>query len=390
MTDYSSFDFTDIRPFQDHEVPAVIERVLKNRNFEQLIEFVYPDTSKDQVFRMMRSCRSIFDFQKNISRTAVKAVLNRSCDELTWAGFEHISPNKGHLFISNHRDIILDSAILNICLIDEQIPNTETAIGSNLLNSELASDLSKLNRNFIVKRNVPQKELYANSLKLSAYIHSAIKERNTSVWLAQKEGRTKDGLDLTQPGLLKMLTIGYEGAYADCFRSLNLLPMSISYEFDPCDYLKVKEIRMLRENESYQKGKHEDLQSMMTGALGYKGRIHLQIAPPFNDEIEKLRGEQNKNEKIKMLAQIVDSKIHNHYRLWPSNYVAYDLLFEGDTMQAKYPASEKERFLEYISGQLKRIDNADETDREILLRMYANPVLSFEQYLKIKQSSPTK
>jgi hypothetical protein len=379
MIDYTAFDFNDIRPFRDHEVPEVIERVLKNRNFEQLIAFVYPDTPKEQVFRMMRSCRTIFDFQKNISRTAVKTVVHRSSDQLTWSGFENISRDKGHLFISNHRDIILDSAILNICLIDEQIPTTETAIGSNLLGSELAADLSKLNKNFIVKRNVPQKELYSSSLKLSAYIHHAIKERQSSVWLAQREGRTKDGLDLTQPGLLKMLTIGYEGAYADCFESLRILPMCISYEFDPCDFLKVKELKRMRQNETYTKGKHEDLQSMMTGALGRKGRIHLQIAPHFDDEIETLRGEQNKNEKIRILAQIIDRKIHSNYKLWPGNYVAHDLLYPDRRIPNKYTAAEKEKFEKYISGQLDQIENADETDKDILLHMYANPVISFER-----------
>lgn len=381
---FNDFDFSDIRPYRDEEVPGVIERILQNRNFEKLISLVYPETPVEQVFRMMRSCETIFDFQKNISRTAVKAVLKQSCDELTWSGFEHISRSKGHLFISNHRDIILDSAILNICLIDEQINSTETAIGSNLLTSSLARDLSKLNRNFIVKRNIPQKELYYNSKKLSSYIHQTIKERHTSVWLAQKEGRTKDGLDLTQPGLLKMLTISCEDAYADCFSSLNMLPMSISYEFDPCDFLKAKEIKHLRKNNAYEKSKNEDLQSMMTGALGYKGRIHLQIGASFNDEIETLRGEQNKNEKIRMLANIVDQKIHNYYRLWPSNYVAHDLLFESDQMTRHYSKEDRERFESYLSEQLKRIEGADSDDRDIMLHMYANPVLSFEKYLAQK------
>lgn len=382
MTTEPHFDFNDIRPFRDEEVPEVIERVLKNKNFGQLIEFVYPDTSPEQVYRMMRTCQTVFDFQRNISRTAVKAVLKGSSDSLTWSGFEHISRDKGHLFISNHRDIVLDSAILNICLIDESIPTTETAIGSNLLNSSLAADLSKLNRNFIVKRNVPQKEMYTNSLKLSAYIHQAIKNRDTSVWLAQKEGRTKDGLDLTQPGLLKMLTIGFDGSYAECFKSLNILPMSISYEYDPCDYLKTNEIKQLRKNNSYQKSKHEDLQSMMTGALGYKGRIHLQIAPSFNEEIEALRDEQNKNEKIRILAKMIDQKIHNHYRLWPSNYIAFDLLNGQNQMVDKYSTEERERFESYLQKQLSKIKDADELDREIMLQMYSNPVLSFEQYVR--------
>lgn len=378
----TDFNYSDIRPYRDDEVPEVIDRVLKDRNFEKLIDFVYPNTPKEQVFRMMRTCRTIFDFQKNISRNAVKAVLKRSCDGLTLAGFEYISREQGHLFVSNHRDIILDSAILNISLIDEGIESTETAIGSNLLTSDLARDLSKLNKNFIVKRNVPRKELYSNSLKLSSYIHQSIKEQRTSVWLAQKEGRTKDGLDLTQPGLLKMLTISCDEAYADCFSSLNMLPMSISYEYDPCDYLKAKEIRHLRLNNSYEKSKHEDLQSMMTGALGYKGRIHLEIGKSFNNEIETLRGEQNKNEKIRILAQILDKKIHNLYRLWPSNYVAHAMLYPGDSNKQNYTSSEWDRFEEYLEGQLARIEGADIEHRDILLHMYANPVLRFEQYLE--------
>ncbi len=381
-----NFDFNDLRPYRDDEVPAVIERVLQNKKFNKLIAFVYPDTSREQVFRMMRNCRTIYDFQKNISRTAVKAVLSRSADRLTWSGFENISRDKGHLFISNHRDIVLDSAILNICLLDEGIQTTETAIGSNLLTTSIAEDLSKLNRNFIVKRNVPQKELYNNSLKLSSYIHHTVREKNTSVWLAQKEGRTKDGLDLTQPGLLKMLTISYDGAYADCFSALNLLPMAISYEFDPCDFLKAMEIKHLRTNDSYQKSKHEDLQSMMTGALGYKGRIHLQIGRPIFEELEEIRCERNKNEKIRLLGKIIDQKIHNNYRLWPTNYVAHDLLYSNNKMSDKYSTEDRERFESYLDKQLGRMEGANATDREILLNMYANPVLSFEQYLKQQEA----
>lgn len=380
------FDFDDIRPYRDDEVPAVVERVLSNRKFDKLISFVYPDTSKGQVFRMMRNCRTIFDFQKNISRTAVKAVLSRSADELTWSGFENISRDKGHLFISNHRDIVLDSAILNICLIDEKINTTKTAIGSNLLTTSLAEDLSKLNRNFIVKRNVPQKELYQNSLKLSKYIHHTIQQEKTSVWLAQKEGRTKDGLDLTQPGLLKMLTISFDGTYTECFRSLNMLPMAISYEFDPCDFLKVREIKHLRINNSYQKSKHEDLQSMITGALGYKGRIHLQIGQTISGDLSTVRNEKNKNEKIRLLADLIDQRIHQLYRLWPTNYVAHDMLYSGNTMQNHYTNDDYTRFEKYVQKQLGHLEGADDTDREILLHMYANPVLSFEQYLKQRES----
>jgi hypothetical protein len=367
-------DFDHIRPFRDTEVPGAIEEVLRNKSFEKLVQFIYPDTDKAQVYRMMRTCETIYDFQRNISRTAVKAVLKRSADKLTYSGFEHISQDVGHLFISNHRDIILDSAILNICLIDESISSTETAIGSNLLSSSLAYNLSRLNRNFIVQRNVPQKEMYQNSLTLSGYIHDTIDRRKTSIWLAQREGRTKDGIDKTATGLLKMLTIGYEGAYADCFHSLNLLPMSISYEYDPCDFLKTRELKQIKLHGSYQKEKNEDLQSMMTGALGYKGRIHLQVGAPFDDQIEFLRSERNKNEKIRMLAEIVDECIYMNYRLWPSNYVASDVLNDSRQWVDYYTSEDEARFKEYLDGQLAKIPHADETDRRIMLGIYANPV----------------
>lgn len=380
-----SFDYSDIRPYRDEEVPAVIERVLQNKSFVKLVKFVYPETPVEQVFRMMRSCKSIYDFQKNISRTAVKAVLKRSADAFTFSGFEHISKEKGHLFISNHRDIVLDSAILNITLIDELLESTETAIGSNLLTSQLARDLSKLNKNFVVKRNIPTKELYHSSLKLSHYIHHTITEKRSPVWLAQKEGRTKDGLDLTQPGVLKMLTIGYDGAYADCFQSLNILPMSISYEYDPCDFLKANEIHQLRVHNKYEKSKNEDLQSMMTGALGYKGRIHLQIGASIHEEIEQLRDEKNKNEKIHMLARIIDKRIHHGYKLWPSNYVAHDLMYLGGQMEKHYTPKDRERFEDYLEGQMAKIENAQPVHRDIILQMYANPVLNFERYIALKK-----
>lgn len=381
-----NFDYSDIRPYRDEEVPAVVSRVLGNKNFEKLVKFIYPETPVEQIFRMMRSCKSVYDFQKNISRTAVKAVLKRSADELTWSGFEHISKEKGQLFISNHRDIVLDSAILNITLIDERLKSTETAIGSNLLTSQLAHDLSKLNKNFVVKRNISKKELYDSSLKLSHYIHHTICDQSNSVWLAQKEGRTKDGLDLTQPGVLKMLTIGFDGAYADCFQSLNILPMSISYEYDPCDFLKANEIHQLRLYNKYEKSRNEDLQSMITGAMGYKGRIHLQIGTTIHEDIEVLREEQNKNEKIHMLSKIIDQKIHHGYKLWPSNYVAHDLMYVCGQMEEHYTPKDRERFEEYLTGQMAKIENAQPEHRNILLQMYANPVLNFERYIALKKN----
>lgn len=381
MIEIDELNFDDIRPYRDDEVPAVIERVLKNEHFYKVVELAYPKMPLEKVQQMMRNCKTVYDFQKNISAKAVWEVLKKTSDELTWGGFENISKVKAHLFISNHRDIILDSAILNICLIKEGVRSTETAIGSNLLSSHLATDLSKLNKNFVVNRNLAKKDLFLSSFKLSAYIHRAIKENKSSVWLAQKEGRTKDGLDLTQPGLLKMLTISSDSAYADCFQTLNILPMAISYEFDPCDYLKAIEIKSLRENQSYEKKPGEDLQSMLTGVMGFKGRIHMQIGASFNDEIEQLRTEQNKNEKIKILSRILDHKIHNNYRLWPGNYVAHHLLYGNGTYNAKYNAEERIKFEQYIEQQLNKIPNSDAVHREILLGIYANPVLSFEQYL---------
>jgi hypothetical protein len=381
MIEIGELNFDDIRPYQDDEVPAVIERVLKNEHFYKVVELAYPGMTVDTIQQMMRSCKTVYDFQKNISAKAVWEVLKKTSDELSYGGFENISREHAHLFISNHRDIILDSAILNICLIKEDVPSTETAIGSNLLSSELATDLSKLNKNFVVNRNLAKKDLFLSSYKLSAYIHRAIKDNKNSVWLAQKEGRTKDGLDLTQPGLLKMLTISNESSYADCFQSLNILPMAISYEYDPCDYLKTNEIKILRENQIYEKKPGEDLQSMYTGVIGFKGRIHMQIGAPFNEEIELIRTEQNKNEKIKILTRILDHKIHNNYKLWPGNYIAHHLLYGNGTYSTKYTSEDKTKFELYIEKQLSKIPNCDAVHREILLGIYANPVLSFEQYL---------
>jgi len=382
MIEIDNLNFDDIRPYRDDEVPAVIERVLKNEHFYKVVELAYPQMPLEKVQLMMRSCKTVYDFQCNISAKAVWEVLKKTSAELTWGGFENISKDKAHLFISNHRDIILDSAILNVCLIKEGVPSTETAIGSNLLSSDLATDLSKLNKNFVVNRNLAKKDLFLSSYKLSAYIHRAIKENKSSVWLAQKEGRTKDGLDLTQPGLLKMLTISSDSAYADCFQSLNILPMAISYEYDPCDYLKAIEIKTLRENRIYEKKPGEDLQSMLTGVMGFKGRIHMQIGASFNDEIEQLRTEQNKNEKIKILTRILDDKIHNNYRLWPGNYIAHHLLYGNGAYSEKYSPEEQIKFEQYIDQQLNKIPSYDALHREILLGIYANPVLSFEQYLK--------
>ncbi|HKK40375.1 MAG TPA: 1-acyl-sn-glycerol-3-phosphate acyltransferase [Cryomorphaceae bacterium] len=368
--------FEDIRPYRDAEVPEVISRILRDKGFTNLLRYVYPDTPLEPIKERVASVKTIADFQAKVAHPAMRKLVNETTDSITVSGLENILTDGSHLFISNHRDIILDSAILNIMLFEAGLGTFETAIGSNLLEEELVRDLTKMNKNFTVKRNATAREFYENSVNLSQYIHHTICERNTNVWIAQREGRTKDGMDKTQPGLLKMLSINCEKPLSQCFRELNITPVAISYEYDPCDVLKIPELKALAQEKKYEKQKGEDYNSILTGLTGYKGRIHLSIGKPLNEELNQLIDFSSPNDKLKELGEIIDQKVYGQYKLWPTNHIAFDLL-EGVTDSSNYTKEEKAAFMSRMERQLALLDLNSEEDRYFLLNMYANPVKNF-------------
>jgi len=368
--------FEDIRPYRDEEVPEVIGRILRDKGFTNLLRYVYPDEPLEPIKERVASVNTIADFQSRVAYPAMRKLVNETTDSINVSGLENIQSGGSHLFISNHRDIILDSAILNIMLYEAGLGTFETAIGSNLLEEELVRDLTKMNKNFTVKRNTTAREFYENSVNLSNYIHHSICERDTNVWIAQREGRTKDGIDKTQPGLLKMLSINCEKPLSQCFRELNITPVAISYEYDPCDVLKIPELKALAQEQKYEKQRGEDYNSILTGLTGYKGRIHLSIGKPLNEELNQLVEFTSANDKLKELGEIIDQKVYSQYKLWPSNHIAFDLL-QGNSASSHYTEKEKSVFMTRMEKQLEKLGLNTQEDLYFLLSMYANPVKNF-------------
>ena len=284
-------------------------------------------------------------------------------------------------FISNHRDIVLDSAILDVLLYDAGFKTTcEIAIGDNLLSLPWVKDLVRVNKSFIVERNLPMREMLMASKRLAEYMHFVIEEKNDNVWIAQREGRSKDSNDRTQEAVLKMMTMGGTGSLADRLTQLHLVPLSISYEFDPCDYLKAKEFQQRRDIPGWKKGPQDDLVNMKTGILGYKGRIHYHAAPCIDDFLDSLDADLPKNDFYRIVAAHIDREIHRNYRLYPVNYLAMDMLAGNNAHAAHYSEDDKVRFEQYLATQIDKIDLKDKDEaflRERILTMYAHPAINY-------------
>ncbi|MDR2928908.1 MAG: 1-acyl-sn-glycerol-3-phosphate acyltransferase [Cytophagaceae bacterium] len=376
MSNYQISDFELIRPYNDDEIQSVFKRLLSEEAFVRLLSFLYPASLEKTVERISK-ITSIRQFQEEVISSYVKGVIENTTQGVFAEGLENLLPNESYLFFSNHRDIILDPAILNVLLVQNGFDTTEIAIGDNLLIFPWITDLVKLNRTFIVNRNLPVKQMLESSSRLSNYIRYTLTEKNSSVWIAQREGRSKDGNDRTQISLLKMLNISGTGSFPQNFKELKIVPVSIAYEYDPCDYLKSEGFLKRKKNPNYQKTKDEDLKHMETGLKGRKGRVSFSFGKPINEELQAIEPLTVKNDQFTALAETIDRYIHLNYHLCPGNYVAWDVLNQKEDYQNFYTAADKEYFLSYIEEHLHRCNRhgADsEFIRETLLEMYANPV----------------
>ncbi|TAJ14235.1 glycerol acyltransferase [Marinilabiliaceae bacterium JC017] len=371
-----NLDFESIRPYKDSEIQEVLERLKNEATFLELIKFIYPDFPLQEFLNKLSQISSIKDFQHEVIYPYVKEILKNTTKGVFSSGLENLDPNQSYLFISNHRDIVLDSAILNILFVEQGFETTEIAIGDNLLIYPWITDLVKLNKTFIVKRNAPVRQMLANSKLLSAYIRHAISERNQGIWIAQREGRSKDGDDRTQVSLLKMLNMSGEKDFAQNVSDLNIVPVSISYEYDPCDYLKALEFLYKRDNPDYHKTQSDDLKHMGAGLNGRKGRVHFAFGTPLKKELQPLN-DIPKNDQFQALAELIDDQIHNNYKLWPGNFVSHDIIANDNHFAHKYTAEEKDTFLAYINEHLSRIEGDRDFLYHSLMEMYANPVKNF-------------
>lgn len=314
------------------------------------------------------------DFQLEFMHPAIRRIVERSSDGLTCEGFEHLHPEQAYLFVANHRDILLDSAILQVLLVEHGFSTSEITFGDNLMEKGFITDFGKLNRMFTVLREGTGRELYDISKKLSAYIRYTLTEKKVSVWIAQRNGRTKDGFDQTQTGLLKMLNISGEGSLIENFSALKIVPVTISYEYEPCDFLKVQEAYLSSLHTKYVKAPGEDLNSIITGVTMPKGRIHMAIGKPVVETLSGLDIFTNEHDKIKQLTAMIDHEIYQGYKLWPVNYIASDLLDDAQQFTAFYTAQEKKNFQDYAQNTISKLQGDPDTLMSLFLKIYANPV----------------
>jgi len=372
MIDVNNFD--DIRPYRDQEVNNVLTKLIQKDFFIPLIKKLYPETDPDIIKFSISRIHSIHDFQIKIIYPVLKNLLGRTSDGITFSGFETLNKDESHLFISNHHDIVLDPSVLNFLLYEQGHKTTKVAIGDNLFTKNWIKDLARLNKSFIVHRSPPIKQSYYYSHRLSNFIKSTILDDHESIWIAQRQGRAKDGNDVTQVSLLKMLAYGGEEDKFTYLQSLKILPLAISYEYDPCDLLKVKELLAKEKSNEYQKSPKEDLISMVTGLTGYKGKIHVSIGNVIDKEFEDIIHHESPKEQYSCLAATIDEQIQSIIKLWPSNYIAYDLLINKSNFSQEYTLEEKKKFLDYVDKKLDSASLFDPDSRLMFLSIYANPV----------------
>ena len=372
-------EFDTIRPFEPEEVPEVYNRLLADQQFQTVLSYLYPQVPFEMIAAKMRQCETNLDFQKAFCYTFLKQLLAKAstgCDMDSSA----IDNTRRYTFVSNHRDIVLDSAFLDMLLIDNGFTTTcEIAIGDNLLSLPWVKDLARLNKAFIVERSVSMRQMLIVSKRLSDYMHFAIREKNENIWIAQREGRAKDSDDRTQESILKMMAMGGEGSIIDRLCQLHIVPLAISYEFDPCDFLKAQEFQLKRDVSGWKKSANDDVVSMQTGIMGYKGRIHYHCAPCIDDYLKHMPADMPKTELFAQVAAHIDNEIHKNYRLYPNNYIAMDLLKGTAEHSDCYGVEEKVRFEQYLAGQMAKIqlDNKDDDFLyERMLTMYANPAIN--------------
>lgn len=373
------FDFNEIRCFRNDEVHEVLVRLSNEKQFMKVLSTVYPLLPKEVIKQRLMSFQSSYAFQKEMVYPFLQYLEANMTKGITLNGLEKIDISKSYLYISNHRDIILDSAFLCGKFIEKNMDTVEIAIGDNLLIYPWIEDLVRVNKSFIVKRGLSARQILESSKRLSTYIAQTIKEKQ-SIWIAQREGRAKDSNDRTQESLLKMLNMYGNESFIENLINLNICPLSISYEYDPCDFLKAKEMQQRRDNSCFKKNPQDDLLNMQTGVMGYKGKVFYEITGSINKDLKKIATEtSSRNEQITLVTELIDRRIHQNYNIFANNKIAYDTLKEGKLFSNEYSTQERLDFERYLSFQIAKIniENKDENFLKTkLLEMYANPLIN--------------
>lgn len=374
-------EFDEIRPYYDEELPAVYEELIADPAFRQVAGAAMPDLPFDRLAALMRSCKTKQDFQVNICYNILKRIIREATQGVTFDNSAQPDRGSAYTYVSNHRDIVLDSGFLSLMLVEQGQDTVEIAIGDNLLIRPWIKKLVRVDKAFIVQRSAGLRQMLASSARMSRYMHYAIGTKHENIWIAQREGRAKDSDDRTQDAILKMMAMGGEGSITERLKQLNLTPVALSYEYDPCDYLKAQEFQQKRDIEGFKKSPADDLLNMQTGIFGYKGRICFRMAECLNGFLDSLPADLPRTELFDVVAKHIDREIHRNYELYPGNYAAADLLRGTQDFARHYTAEERAQFEAYLEGQVRKVTLPQPDTaflRERLLTMYANPVFNHE------------
>lgn len=366
--------FKDIRPYTSSEVPPAIERMIAFPEFQLALDYLFPKDQHQSIYLGLKQVQSNFEFQKFFMHKVINRIMELSSDGLSLQGTENLINNGPSVLLSNHRDILLDSAILQVVLVDLGMETSEITFGSNLMINDLIIDFGKINRMFTVFREGSPREMLENSKRLSAYIHHTIQEKKLSSWIAQRKGRTKDGLDLTDTGVLKMLTTFDRKNPIEAYLAINILPVIVSYEWEPCDLLKVREL-FLTDKQSYVKKPGEDLNSVLKGITQAKGKIHLAFGKPVNAFIHENMDNLTVQNIHQQVAKFIDEQVYGNYKIYPNNYLAYDMLFDGSKYSSEYTEETKDMMDQKLSELYKMMGDHSEELTKRFLMLYANPLI---------------
>ncbi|MEI8086896.1 MAG: 1-acyl-sn-glycerol-3-phosphate acyltransferase [Paludibacter sp.] len=373
-------NFEEIRCYNNEEVHEVLERLSNEKQFMKVLSTIYPLLPKELIKQKLLSFHSNLEFQKELVYPFLQYIEANMTQGIKLSGVDKIDKTNAYLYISNHRDIVLDSALLCKVLLENDMDTVEIAIGDNLLIFPWIEDLVRVNKSFIVKRGLSARQVLESSQKLAAYIAHTIVDKKQSIWIAQREGRAKDSNDRTQESLLKMFNMNGGGSFTENLTTLNICPTTISYEYDPCDFLKAKEFQLRRDNPDFKKNPLDDLVNMETGVMGYKGKVVYELAGDINEDLKRISSEtSNRNEQISLTAELIDKRIHANYTIFPNNKIAYDLLKKEERFIHEYSTIEKLDFERYLIKQMAKIEIDNKDEKYLwtkLLEMYSNPLIN--------------
>lgn len=373
-------EFDPIRPYEPEELPEVYDKLLADEQFKHIMAYVYPNVPVEAIGKKMHACKTNLDFQRAFCYPILQKLIHEQSTGID-ADFYDVDIHNRYTFVSNHRDIVLDAAFLDKLLLDTGFSTTcEIAIGDNLLQLDWVRAMARVNKTFTVERALKSSEMLRASKRMSEYMHFAIAQKQENIWIAQRQGRAKNSNDLTQPAILKMMAMGGEGTIIDRLTQLHIVPLAISYQYDPCDYLKAREYQLRRDLPYWKKAPGDDLESMAVGIKGYKGHIHYSCAPCIDDWLQTVDQDQPRNKMFDQIAEHIDHEIHRNYHLYPQNYIALDMIQNTNMYNDYYTQEEYDKFEEYIVSRLALIDidHKDEVYlRRCLLTQYAYPTRNY-------------